>query len=335
MKKALFFEKLKNNKVRCLLCPHNCLIADEQMGICRVRKNFNGELFESTFGMISAMHSDPIEKKPLYHYFPGASIFSIGSIGCNLKCKFCQNYQISQFVDDDFQTLKKITSTEIISISKNVKNNIGIAYTYNEPTVWFEFMLETAEKAKGNNLKNIMITNGFINKKPLQELLNFMDAFNVDLKSFSENFYKNITSSSLNPIKETLKTIRNSGKHLEITNLIIPTLNDDKNFFEEMIQWIKNELGENTVLHLSKYFPNYKMKISETPDSTMNNLFHRAKNHLKYVYLGNMFSTEGKDTYCANCGKTVIRRNGYHTEITALIEGSCKYCGNKILNHYL
>ena len=217
MKEAKFYTKTGNNKVICNLCPHNCLISQGQRGSCGIRRNINGELFTEIYEKIAAINFDPIEKKPLYHFYPGRKILSIGTIGCNLHCKFCQNYDISQTNIDEFPYLKNYTSDEIINIALQKSDNIGIAYTYNEPIIWYEFVLETAKKAQAKNLKNVMVTNGYINKKPLEELMPYIDAFSVDLKAFTEDFYKEITLSKLEPVKETLKTIYKNHKHLELS----------------------------------------------------------------------------------------------------------------------
>jgi len=209
--------------------------------------------------------------------------------------------------------------------------NIGIAYTYNEPTVWYEFMMDVSKLSVQHGLKNVMVTNGFIAPEPLEELLATMHAFNVDLKAFTESFYKNQAGAALEPVKRTLKHIRSAERHLEITNLVIPGLNDDPGTFEEMIRWIAGELGSSTVLHLSKYHPDYKSRISETPVSTLLNLFVIAKKHLDYVYLGNVnVGTKGNDTVCAGCGSVLVERTGYNTGIRALNQdGKCSRCGKE------
>ncbi|MBN2174185.1 MAG: AmmeMemoRadiSam system radical SAM enzyme [Bacteroidales bacterium] len=333
MKEASYYTR-ENGKVRCFLCPHNCLIAVDKRGICRVRKNVGGKLIAETWEQVCSLHFDPIEKKPLYHFYPGQTIFSVGSVGCNLHCKFCQNCEISQVGVDEYPFLHTISTEEIVNKAVSIKENIGIAYTYNEPTVWFEFMAEIAKQAKSQNLKNVMVTNGFINPEPLEDSLEFMDAYSVDLKAFDENFYKKITSSWLQPVLETLKTIKKSGKHFEITNLVITNTNDDPDEFKEMIDWIAEELGKDTVLHISRYHPTYKMSEPSTPETTLNLFFELASKKLDYVYLGNLHSLQGQNTYCPNCKTEVIKRTGYLTEVTGLDKvGNCESCQYKIIKY--
>ncbi|MCK5823346.1 MAG: AmmeMemoRadiSam system radical SAM enzyme [Bacteroidales bacterium] len=332
MKEALFFEKLSNNKVKCTLCPHNCIISDGNRGVCRVRINNKGVLYSEVYDKISSISNDPIEKKPLYHFYPGRNILSVGSVGCNLQCEFCQNWEISQTSVSDYHYIRNISSEEILQLALKDKNNIGIAYTYNEPIVWFEFMQEIAKIAKKKNLKNVMVTNGYINRKPLEMILPYIDAFSIDLKAFTEDFYKKITSSHLQPVKDNLKFLSKRNKHIELTNLVIPTLNDDVEVFEDMVKWIANELGENTVLHISRYFPMYQLKIESTPVDKLLELFEIAKKHLNYVYLGNASINDGENTICNNCGKTVIIRQRYLVQTNGIDKmGKCKYCGNKVV----
>jgi len=329
MKSALFCKKLDDSKVQCLLCPHNCILTDGKLGICGVRRNRKGELYNETYEKVSSIHFDPIEKKPLYHFLPGKIILSIGSIGCNLKCSFCQNCEISQTTVDDFRWLRHYPVDEIMNIATDKPGNTGISYTYNEPTINYEYMLEIATRIKEKNMYNTMVSNGFINPEPLKKLMPFMDAFNIDLKAFTEEFYKKYSKAKLQPVLETLELLHQYGKHLEITNLVIPTLNDDPLIFRKMIDWICQELGEYTVLHLSRYFPHYKMKIPSTPVTTLDRLFNIAKEKLHYVYLGNVSGSEGQNTYCPSCHHLLISRFGYYTSKTGLTDnGKCKKCGH-------
>jgi pyruvate formate lyase activating enzyme len=333
-REALWYKKMPSGKVICLLCPHQCLLNEGKSGICRVRTNQQGTLISDIYGKVSAMHSDPIEKKPLYHFYPGRSIFSIGTVGCNLHCRFCQNCEISQVSVRDAVALKSMTSEEIVEIASNIPNNIGIAYTYNEPAIWFEFVEETAKGAIQKGLKNVMVTNGFINPEPLEGMFEYIDAFSVDLKAFSESFYQKITNSSLAPVKKTLELIRKSGKHLEIVNLIIPGLNDDPVEFTEMVNWIAGSLGSETVLHLSAYFPRYQSAEPPTPASTIHKLREIASQYLLFVYAGNLAS-ELNDTICPKCKNTLIRRKGYQVDIQGInLKGACKNCENLVFQNF-
>ncbi len=333
MKKALYTTKTDSG-LQCVLCPHNCIIKPNKHGICKVRKNNGKEIVTEVYDKVSALHVDPIEKKPLYHFYPGSNILSVGSIGCNLKCKFCQNWEISQASYEDYNSLNPVSVDKIIQLARNESNNIGISYTYNEPTVWYEFMLDIAKNAKKNSFKNVMVTNGFINKGPLTELLLYIDAFSVDLKAFNEEFYKRETLSSLEPVKNTIKTIAQSDKFLEITNLIIPGLNDNKQEFSEMIKWLKNECGENTVLHISRYFPHYKMNIHKTPEQTLLGFYEIARAELNYVYLGNILTSKGQNTYCPECNQLAINRLGYSIKLPGIDEyGNCTNCNTNIIKH--
>jgi pyruvate formate lyase activating enzyme len=327
MNTALFYKKLDNEKVQCFLCPHRCIISNGKSGVCRVRINTNGQLFAASYGQICSFGFDPVEKKPLYHFYPGHTIFSIGSIGCNLRCKFCHNWEISQSSLSDFNYIKSYSPEEIIHLAKGRADNIGIAYTYNEPLVWYEFMMDVARQSADERLKNVMVTNGFINPGPLENLLAVMDAFNVDLKAFNNEFYKRNTSSFIDPVKETLKKISREGKHLEITNLLISEENDDKNEFEEMVKWISGELSPLTVLHISRYFPSFEMDRPATPPERIQEFYHIARRHLSHVYVGNMDSSIGQDTFCHKCGELLIHRNRYQTEIIGLDKtGKCAHC---------
>jgi pyruvate formate lyase activating enzyme len=332
MKEALYYNATLEQTAECRLCPHHCTIIPGKRGICRVRKNEAGRLITENYGKVCSMNFDPIEKKPLYHFYPGQTIFSIGSIGCNLRCKFCQNWSISQTGVDEHFTLKQHTPDEVVDLAASRHDNIGIAYTYNEPAVWFEYMDDIARLAKKRGLKNVMVTNGFIDPEPLAELTIRMDAFSVDLKAFTEEFYKTMTGSSLQPVLNTIKTIRKAGKHLEVTNLIITATNDDADDFSRMVDWLATELGVNTVLHISRYFPMYKMDKNPTPEETLHKFYQIAKARLNYVYLGNLHSGKGNHTQCPKCGHMRIMRMGYHTEIPGLDEwGRCGLCGEDIL----
>ena len=331
MKTALFYEKIENGNVRCLLCPHNCTIKEGQRGTCGVRINRGGILYSETYERISSLNYDPIEKKPLYHFHPGRGILSIGSVGCNLKCSFCQNCSISQATVDTFDWFKNYSAADVVGMAYGKAGNLGIAFTYNEPTVFYEYMLEIAQLAKSRKLMTVMVSNGYINPGPLESLIPFMDAFNIDLKAFRNDFYKKYSKASLDPVLETLRLLKKHDKHVEITNLVIPGLNDDADVFREMTGWIHDELGKDSILHISRYFPHHRMTIGSTPSSTMIKMFETAKEKLEYVYLGNFASMEGQNTYCPGCGNLLISRTGYHTSVPGLVgSGSCQKCGYRI-----
>lgn len=332
MQNALYYEQIHKHQIICHLCPHHCKIGEGKRGICKVRKNVKGALNAETYGVISALNFDPIEKKPLYHYHPGSTILSVGSYGCNLSCKFCQNFEISQSCVPDYTGSREYTPETLVNNAALKKTNLGLAYTYNEPIVWYEYMLNIARLAKENNLKNVVVTNGFISDAPLQALLPLTDAFAVDLKSFNNEFYRRYTGSSLQPVLNTIRTLARHKKHIELTNLIIPTLNDDRREFEDMVKWIKDETGEHTVLHVSRYFPVYKMTIGGTPVEQLMKLFEIAKKHLKHVFPGNMHTDKGEsNTYCPACGHLFIERSGYYTTVKGIDEkGCCNNCKTKV-----
>lgn len=327
---VMFYSKVKR-KIQCHLCPHQCQLQEGKAGLCGVRFNIGGRIRNKQQGLLSGMASDPIEKKPLYHYYPGKEIFSIGGFGCNLKCNFCQNWQISQVAEMDQLHGKILTAKEIVDRAMEKPNNIGIAFTYNEPTVWFEFMHEVATLAKAKGLKTVVVSNGYILPEPLEALISVIDAFNIDLKGFTENFYRDMAGGELEPVLASLKMIKSYGKHLEITNLIIPNKNDDSDTFMEMVKWIRIELGNNTPLHLSKYFPRFKLSIPSTPDDTLINLYHLAKKELNYVYLGNYHNPEYTSTYCPTCNHLIVERNGYSINLDDSFQGmECPKCKTHI-----
>jgi pyruvate formate lyase activating enzyme len=332
MKEASFYRMRDDGKIGCFLCPDNCIITEGKRGACKVRRNIKGKLIAENYALITAAHTDPIEKKPLYHYYPGRPILSLGTAGCNLHCLFCQNWEISQSTVDEVP-LQKLSPEEAVQTALRTRDNIGIAYTYNEPVIWYEYVRDTAVLAHEKGLKNVMVTNGYVNPEPLEELLPLIDAFSVDLKGFNEHFYKKYTLSRLAPVLEALKIIRASGKHLEITNLVIPALNDDEEEFERMTDWIAGELGREAILHISRYFPAWKLHNEPTPLTTLRKFYEIASRKLDYVFLGNVPPYEkGQDTVCPRCGRTVIERSGYATRITGLDQaGRCTGCGKKII----
>ncbi len=334
MKEARFYRTRDDGRVECHLCPDRCIIAEGKRGACRVRKNVGGRLIAENYGKVSAAHVDPIEKKPLYHYYPGRPILSLGTAGCNLHCLFCQNWEISQSSVEEL-SLQDLPPGAAVQAALRIEGNIGIAYTYNEPLIWYEYVEETARLAAREGLKNVLVTNGYILHEPLEELLPLIDAFSVDLKGFRDEFYRKYTRSSLQPVLDTLRTVRRAGKHLEITNLVVTGLNDDEESFREMITWIAEELGRETILHISRYFPAWKMKNDPTPLETLRRFFTLAREKLDHVFLGNVPPSEGgQDTLCPSCGHVVIQRSGYATHITGLDRsGRCTNCGHRVLKH--
>ncbi len=282
MKTVALYWKKEKNQIRCQLCPHCCLLYKGQTGICKVRKNIAAKMVTLIYGEVTSIALDPIEKKPLHRFYPGSKILSIGTNGCNLSCKFCQNWEISQNADS---IRKKITADQLIAMALETKS-IGLAYTYNEPFIWYEFVLKTAKKAKKAGLKNVMVTNGFVNEEPLRKLLPFIDAMNIDIKSFKESFYRDICHGTLEPIKKTIKTVY--GKcHLELTNLIIPSKNDTDEELCEMAEWVAS-ISTEIPFHISRYFPGHDMNIPLTPLSTLEKAKKIFEKKLKYVYLGNI-----------------------------------------------
>lgn len=286
MKEAMYYSKIEESKVHCHLCPHGCVIKPGGLGACRARKNTEGKLYSLNYGKITSIALDPIEKKPLYRFHPGKKILSVGTFGCNLKCSFCQNWSISQ-VDAD---TVEITSEELVRKSEDLitAGNIGIAYTYNEPSIWYEFVYETAKLAKERNLSNVLVTNGFIEKQPLLELLPYVDAMNIDVKAFTAEFYSKICRAVLDNVKETVEAAAKRC-HVEVTTLVIPGLNDSVEEIGDIAKWLAS-ISPEIPLHLSRFFPNYRMRDGmPTPKETLIKARDKAMEHLKYVYLGNVW----------------------------------------------
>jgi pyruvate formate lyase activating enzyme len=330
MQDALFYKQIENQKVQCLLCPHRCLIEPGNYGLCHTRANDGGKLYTESYGILSAISSDPIEKKPLYHFKPGQNILSIGSFGCNLSCDFCQNCEISQIDERILARHSYRDPSDIVSKAHLHKNNLGLAYTYNEPTVYYEYMIRCAALIKEHDLSNVMVTNGYINSGPLDALIPYMDAFNVDLKSFRNLFYKNRSGASLKPVLDTIRRIARSGSHLELTFLIIPDHNDDEKEWKEMLDWIQENCGRETVLHVSRYFPHYKMDKSPTPLSTIKKFLEMARERIEYVYPGNTPQLDNH-SYCPACGNLLIERYIYKASVKGIGPGaSCSRCNKKI-----
>lgn len=330
-KEALFYDKLPNKVVQCRLCPRNCVIPEGRRGFCGVRENRNGILYTLSYGRLVSLNDiDPIEKKPLFHFLPGTRTFSLATAGCNLKCKFCQNWEISQRRPDELN----YTYLEPAQLVQKAKASglKSIAYTYTEPTIFYEYMLETAKLARGQGLKNVMHSNGYINEEPLRELAKYLDAANIDLKGFSDDFYSKLTAGTVAPVLKSLQVLRQAGVHVEITNLIIPGFNDDEASLIKMCKWIKENLGADTPVHFSRFFPLYKLvSLDPTPVETLEKARKIAQDSgLRYVYIGNVAGNAAENTYCPKCKKVLIERRGYFILQNNIEDGMCKFCGEKI-----
>lgn len=328
MKECLYYKKLKENNVQCQLCPRFCVIKEGLRGNCGVRANKNGILYSLVYGKPVSARADPIEKKPLFHFLPGTKSYSIGTAGCNLHCLYCQNWEISQCRPEEAQSLN-LTPEQIVKNARK-ENCKSIAFTYTEPTVFYEYMLDIAKLAKKEGIKTILVNNGYINEGPLKELCKYISAANIDLKAFTDKFYKDICSGSLKPVLNSLKILKKKKVWLEITNLIISGKNDNMEEIEKMCRWVRKELGKETPLHFSRAFPMYKLlNIDITPEKTLLNAKNIADKYLDYVYIGNIKTIKGDDSYCPKCKELAIERDGYLILQNNLIKGKCK-CGEKV-----
>ena len=319
-------------EVVCELCPRKCEIPEGGAGDCRIRVNLEGKLRATTYGRPSAVHVDPMEKKPLYHFHPGTPILSIATAGCNLHCQNCQNWQLSQRGGEEMEEIYKAMPEEVVNVAIT-QGCQSIAYTYSDPIVFYEYVYDTAMVAQSRNLNNVFITAGYINKAPLRKLCGVLDATNTDLKFFDDSLYRRVCSATLKPVLEALVTFREEGIWLEVTNLIILTLNDDLAMIRRMTRWIRDELGADTPLHFSRFQPTYRMRnLPPTPTEMLERARAEALDvGLNYVYIGNLFGHEAESTYCPRDGTAVIRRIGHRIIEYNLTEaGRCPVCQESI-----
>jgi pyruvate formate lyase activating enzyme len=327
---ASFYIKLDGKQVNCQLCPRRCVIPEGKRGFCGVRENRGGTLYSLVYAKPCTVNVDPIEKKPLFHFLPGSKAFSLATVGCNLKCKFCQNWQISQAAPEEV-TAMDLSPAEVVKKAKESGAEI-IAYTYTEPTIFYEYMFDIARLAKEAGIKNIMHSAGFINEEPLRKLAPYLDGVNIDLKGFNNKFYTEATLGNLDDVLRSLKILKELGVWIEITNLILPGLNDDPKEIKKMCEWIKINLGDRVPLHFSRFWPMHKlMYLSPTSIETLEMARRIALDSgLKYVYIGNISSFEAEATYCPKCGKKVIERSGFVITSMHVKNGKCEYCGEAI-----
>ncbi|OGR49292.1 MAG: AmmeMemoRadiSam system radical SAM enzyme [Elusimicrobia bacterium GWC2_51_8] len=347
------------NGVQCHLCPYNCFLPEGARGRCRVRSNYGGRIKTLVYSKPVSVHLDPIEKKPVYHLYPGSLVYSLATPGCNLKCKACQNWEISQIwpeeaarravvpaalamkADASGRVYGELKQKEVSAFSPSdivacalATHSKAIAYTYSEPVIFYEYMYDTAALARRAGLKNVMVSAGYINRGPLLKLLKYMDVVKIDLKGFSPEFYRDYAGGRLEPVKETLLTLKKSGVLFEVVNLAVPGLNDDGKSMADMIAWIKTNLGADTPLFFSRFMPNYQLdNLPPTPVETLTRARAEAlKAGMKYVYIGNVPGSEGENTYCPKCGRALVRRYGYAVLENLLSSngGRCPYDGTKI-----
>lgn len=341
MKEALFYEKLDGGKVKCTLCPHYCVLVDGKVGFCGVRKNNEGVLETLIYGKVSSMAADPIEKKPLYNFKPATLVFSMGTLGCNMHCGHCQNWEISHvilaqaFDSEKMFAISNERQTEYVSPEDAVQMALdndceGMAWTYNEPTIWFEYTLDCAKIAKQKGLYTVYVTNGYINPEPLDMIAPYLDAYRVDLKGFTNDFYKKVAKvPSFEPVLESsIRAKKKWGMHVEIVTNIIPTLNDDEKQLTDIAVWIKENLGKETPWHVTKFTPCLEYKdLSTTPEETLEIAHDIGKKAgLEYVYIGNVYGHQYENTYCPNCASLIIERQGFEVVNMDIESGKCPYC---------
>ncbi|MDD1700567.1 MAG: AmmeMemoRadiSam system radical SAM enzyme [Methanoregula sp.] len=330
MHEAHLYERLKNDTVKCGLCNHRCTIQEGGHGICGVRLNEHGTLYAATYGKISSEAVDPIEKKPLFHYLPGTLSYSLGSIGCNFHCQHCQNWHISRATFED-GVLRTLTAEDGVARAIASKS-ASIAWTYNEPTIWHEYPLEMGRLARKEGLGTIYVTNGYITEEGLRELSPMLGAYRVDIKAFTDDFYKKVCGARLQPVLDSAVLARELGMHIETVTLVIPGLNDSREEMESLIRWVIGHLGPDTPMHFSAFHPDYKMMDrGATPLATLEKIYTLAKElGLRFPYLGNVYNHQYENTYCPVCGAALIERRGFFSTIQALDGQQCKNCGEKI-----
>ncbi len=329
--RARYWQSLhKNNAVRCFLCPHDCTIGDGERGKCRARANVQGGLRSLVYGRPVSIHVDPIEKKPFYHFLPGAEAYSLATAGCPLQCKCCQNWEISQARPEDYQG--SYAAPEKIARAASASKARVIAFTYNEPTVFAEYMIDIARDARKQGLRSVMISCGFVNGVPLAEMCKSLDAIKIDLKGYNEYFYRNVCGAELKPVLKGIKQIAKSRTHLEIVNLVVPTLNDSDKMLMGLIDWVLGEVGPDVPLHFSRFHPAYQMlNLPPTPVATLERARDMALNRgIHYPYVGNVPSHPGDNTYCPSCKKVLIQRRGFFVTEMNIKNGRCKFCSRKI-----
>jgi len=324
MAKAKYWEKLDGKKVKCTLCPHSCVIPEGGKGICNIRENIDGELIAAGYGRTTSLAMDPIEKKPLFHFKPGSLILSVAPNGCNLKCRWCQNWQISQEV----VPTRFIDPKLLVDIAIR-ENSVGIAFTYTEPLIWFEYIIDVAKVGKPKGLSMVAVTNGYINPEPLDELLNYIDAMNIDLKAMDDEVYRKLIGGRLEPV---LNTVRTSAKRIliEVTNLLIPGVNDSDDHIKRLVDFIA-DVDPKIPVHFSRYFPAWKFNAPPTPVKTLLRAREIASEKLEYVYLGNVYIPDAEDTFCPYCGNKLVSRSGFYAKKVGITEdGKCSKCGKDV-----
>lgn len=326
-KEAKFWGKLKDKKVQCGLCSQSCIISEGDRGFCGVRENIDGALYSLIYGSCSSVAVDPIEKKPLYHFRPGSSALSLGTVGCNFRCEHCQNASISRGSPDSSH-LRDISPERIVEIAEK-RNCDGIAWTYNEPTIWYEYSFDSAKLASKKGLYNVYVSNGYIQEEPLREFSPFLDGMNIDVKAFHDDFYKKVCKARLQPVLDTCELAKELGIHLEVTYLVIPSYNDSDEEIEGFCDWVVDELGEDTPVHFSRFYPAHRMRdVDMTPMDTMVNAYNKAKDAgVLYVYLGNVPDGRYGGTVCPNCGNVCVERSGFSVDLKDVEDGKCGECG--------
>ncbi|MHC1635464.1 MAG: AmmeMemoRadiSam system radical SAM enzyme [Candidatus Methanospirareceae archaeon] len=327
LKEAMLYEE-EGEKIRCNVCAHHCLIGEDKWGICRTRQNIDGKLYTHIYGTVSSMHADPIEKKPLYHFFPGTFVFSLGTISCNFRCRHCQNSDISQVGVGEVYTVE-VMPEEVVEQAKETGCK-GVAWTYNEPTIWFEYTYDSAKLAKKEGLYTVYVTNGFLSEDALNEIAPFLDAANVDVKAFSEDFYKRVCGAKLEPVLNTCERMYEKGMHIELTYLVIPGYNDKEEEIGEFVEWVVG-LSPSIPVHFSRFYPAYLMKdVPSTDIRILERAYSIAKGKgVEYVYLGNVYGHRYENTFCPECGELLVERVGYDIRVK-ISEARCPRCGRDI-----
>ena len=316
--------------IRCSLCAQNCTLQPGERGKCRARMNIKGELRSLVYGRPVSLHVDPIEKKPFYHFLPGTDAFSFATAGCPLRCKFCQNWEISQSRPEDFDA-PFVPAADIVNAASSRQSRV-IAFTYNEPTVFIEYLADTAKLAREQKLRCVLISCGFMNSEPLKEMCQLLDAIKIDLKGFNPDFYRSVCGAELQPVLNTIRQIAKSRVHLEIVNLVVPTLNDSEKMLRGLIDWISGEIGPEVPIHFTRFHPDYQLlNLPPTPVATLDRARDLAMSRgLRYVYVGNVPDHPGNNTYCPQCGKIVIQRSSFFVTELNMQKGRCRFCGKAI-----